>query len=149
MSQEVFHRPGRTYLHYPICILQPSVGNSSPPPWHTSWWLSTLGGGKILIVQRYPGYHNFAPGAPWVGGAYLLQDSHGVPDMPLKGMDPHSRPHLRPSPTPLDGSVPRSFNDWERNLIRAWLSTRGRGTSIPAPSRCLPVLCLWMDCQRS
>ena len=142
LSQAVFHRPGSPYLHSTICILQPYIGNSSPPPWHTGWWLGALGGGKIMTVQRYPDYHNFAPGVQRVEEVYLLQDNHSVPDMTVKGMEQHSRPLPRLSPTPLDGSVPRSLNDWESNLICAWLSTGGRGTPMPATSRCLPVICL-------
>ena len=54
-------------------------------------------------VQRYPGYHYFAPGAPRVGEVFLLQDNRGVLDMPVKEMDPHRRPRRRLSLTPLTG----------------------------------------------
>ena len=102
--------------------------------------LGALGGGKMPTVQRYPGYQYFTPGAPRVGEVSLLQDNHCVPAMPVKEMDPHFRPHLRPSPTPLNGEVPQSLSDWEINLIRKWLSTGGRGTPMTSPTRCLLVM---------
>ena len=38
----------------------------------------------MLPVQRFPGHHHVALGAPWVGEVSLLQYNHVVPDMPVK-----------------------------------------------------------------
>ena len=44
----------------------------------------------------------------WGGGGSLLQYRHGVPGVMVTEVNPHRRPHCRPSTTPFDLAGPWS-----------------------------------------
>ena len=60
--------------------------------------------------------------------------------MPVEKVDTHFRPHFRPSPTPLDKSIPWGARGWEIHLIGTCLSAGGCGTKNQFTSRYLTMI---------
>ena len=69
-----------------------------------------------------------------MGGVALLQDHHGVPDVPVTEVQPNLCPRRRPATKPFDWEEPRS------RLIRKRQSI-GSGL-VPPRLPCLPLLSL-------
>ena len=96
-----------------------------------------MGGGEVPPVQFTPGHQNLALGELWVGEFYLLQYDNGIPDIPVKEMNPHFRPCRRSYRTPLYRAVTQSPGGWEEHHVDTWLPVGGRGFPILSTTRCL------------
>ena len=96
----------------------------------------TLCGGKEPSVQLTPWDQNVALGSPWVGEALLLQNDHGVPDIPVQKMDPHCRRHRCLSQSYLNWAVLRVSLGREVHVVRPRFSppwTRLYNSISPIP----------------
>ena len=74
-------------------------------------------------------------GAPRVGEDALLQDYHGVPDVPVPEVHPHCRPHRLLATTTFDWVGPRSRPRWTRHPV-------GSGIFIPITRVCPAFLAM-------
>ena len=100
-------------------------------------------------VQRTPGDQNVASGAPWVGGASLLQNDHGVADIPVQKMDLHCRPCRRLSRESLNREAPQDSLGREVHVVHPRLFPRGGGCPTQSLLCRFPMLCLHVPCHQS
>ena len=84
-----------------------------------------------------------------MGKVSLLQNDHGVLDMPVHKMDPHRRPHRRSSRASLNQEAPWASLGWEGHAVRPQFFPRGRGCPTPSLLCCSPRLCCHVTCHRS
>ena len=141
-SVSVPRTPRSPALSSPLSPPLRAAASSAPLPYHTRLWPGACRSGPARD-------QHVALSALWVGEVSLLQNDHGVEDMPVQEVHLHCRPRRHLSQVSLHQAAMQAYLLQERHSESPRPSPCGWGDPSPSCLCHLPMLSHQMTCQGS